>query len=386
MARVLILNANCVGIGTYHRAFNFGRALAAHDHDVVMMTVSPERMFARTEWRDESGLRVVECPRFLDEALPWHASGPLDITFRTATLLGTAYDLVYAFEYQPNVSLPVAVGRCFRKFRLVSDWCDWHAGAAYYFGGKRWAHAIDRVFEEWIRHKADHVTVINRVLYDRARSIGIPEERLTIVREGVDTERFKAYDQGEARDRLNLPRDSIIVGTIKDAAPGHEVLAEAVHLAARRLTNLRLMVVGHEPPRIRAACEDLGIEDRLILPGRVSDEDLPYYLASCDVLALPLEDTLANRGRWPHKLGDMVASARPVVTSPGGEFPELLGANECVRLVPFDADSFSEGILDVLNSPTAALDMAGRGRRFACDHLNWSEIGREVNRVVEAIA
>jgi len=60
-----------------------------------------------------------------------------------------------------------------------------------------------------------------------------------------------------------------------------------------------------------------------VLPGRVADEDLPWYLACADVLALPLEDTLINRGRWPHKLGtwpqphDRLSRARAGSSPPG---------------------------------------------------------------------
>ena len=102
----------------------------------------------------------------------------------------------------------------------------------------------------------------------------------------------------------------------------------------------------------------------MIVPGRVSDEDLPRYLAACDVLALPLEDNLTNRGRWPHKLGDMIAAQRPVIVSRGGEFPELLESRGCALVVDFDAAAFARGIDRVIAQHTSFREMARRGRAF----------------------
>src|SRR5512146_2512445 len=197
--RILLLNANRSGAVTTHRAPELARRLAAGDHQVTLMTVSNTKRFTTTIRTEPSGLRVIECPNWLDEMLPWHASGPLDILRRVWEIIVNRYDVVYAFEYQPNVSVPACLTRFVKRFVLISDWCDWHAGAAYHFGGRAWAHAIDRRFEEFIRHRADHLTVINQVLRNRALSIGIPEDRITVVYEGVDPEYIRPMDRSSVR-------------------------------------------------------------------------------------------------------------------------------------------------------------------------------------------
>lgn len=385
MSKILILNANRAGIGTYHRALNFGRALACAGNDVKMITISVDRRFTSKSWRDQSGLEIVEGPNLFDALLPWHASGPLDIALRTKEIIGGHYDLVYAFEYQPNVSFPVAIGRLFRKFPVISDWCDWHAGAAYQFGGRRWAHAIDRVFEEWIRRKANHVTVINNVLLERALAIGIHRDRITVIHEGTDVRHIKPHDRSQSRSHVGLPANAFIVGTIKDSRRAHEILLEAIGMLSHSIPNIHLFIVGESPEGVRQGAEQFGVGNRVTLPGRVTDEALPHYLASADVLALPLEDTLTNRGRWPHKLGDMIAAQRPVVTCAAGQFPELLCARGCARLAAFSPDAFRDAILDLATNPIESEAMALRGREFAVNELSWDLIGAQVARVVEMV-
>jgi glycosyltransferase involved in cell wall biosynthesis len=115
----------------------------------------------------------------------------------------------------------------------------------------------------------------------------------------------------------------------------------------------------------------------------VSDADLPRYLAACNVLALPLEDNLTNRGRWPHKLGDMIAAQRPVVASRGGEFPALLEARDAACLVEHSASAFAEAIAAIVARPEAYAAMARRGRELIERELNWDIIGARLVEVVE---
>lgn len=383
MARILVLNANRAGIGTYHRAFHFGRQLAFRGHSVTMFAVSPDRRWRALERRDNSGLRVVESPNVLNKILPWHASGPLDILLRLREIWRGHYDLVYAFEYQPNISLPVFLLAPWRRFRLISDWCDWHAGASYVFGGRTWAHAIDRVFEERIRHRAQRVSTISNTLRERALSIGVPEGRIMLIREGVDTDYMRPMDQAACRDRLGVPGGVSVVATIRDAPAGVELLVRAVAEASRTLGEIRLLHIGHVPTDVVRLAREHGLEGNLITPGRVSDADLPRYLACADALALPLEDTLTNRARWPHKLGDMIAAGRPVLTGPGGEFPELLRERSAAVVLPFTVPAYAQAIIDVVRNPQAYAPMVANARELAQKELDWSVIGEQVYRLAQ---
>lgn len=369
--KILMLNANRAGIGTYHRALHFGRELARRHHQVTLMTVSNTSRFRAEVRQDSERFTIVEGPNWLDELLPWHASGPLEIWLRVRELWTGNYDVVYAFEYQPNIALPVGIARRFRRFTLVSDWCDWHAGASYHFGGYRWAHAIDRYFEERIRHRADFVTTINRTLHDRARSIGIDAERLAIIGEGVDPTYITPMDRRVARRELGLAETGPIVGTIRDADLSTAMLCDAVKL----VPGVRLIVIGSKPEKAIEHAARAGVSDRVIATGRVTDDTLPKYLAAADVLALPLEDNLVNRGRWPHKLGDMLAAQRPVVISRGGEFSELVEQRDCGLVVDYTADSFAHAIADVLARPDHHEPIARRGRALIETELNWDVIG-----------
>jgi glycosyltransferase involved in cell wall biosynthesis len=117
--------------------------------------------------------------------------------------------------------------------------------------------------------------------------------------------------------------------------------------------------------------------------GWVSDEDLPLWLAASDVLVLPLREDLRNRGRWPHKLGDMAAAERAVIVSKAGEFPERLIYDGGALAADWSPTSFATAIGRLLEDKEFRSGVAKRGRQFALRELDWAPIGDSLARLVQ---
>ena len=147
--------------------------------------------------------------------------------------------------------------------------------------------------------------------------------------------------------------------------------------------HVHLLVIGSAPEIVLEQARRAGVADRVHAPGRVGDTDLPRYLAACDALVLPLEDNLTNRGRWPHKLGDMIAAQRPVIVSRGGEFPALLERQAAAVIADHTPTAFARAIAEVVAEPARFAAMARRGRELIEQRLNWDVIGGELERAVE---
>lgn len=89
------------------------------------------------------------------------------------------------------------------------------------------------------------------------------------------------------------------------------------------------------------------------------------YLSACDVLALPLSDTIANRGRWPSKVNEYVAVGRPTVACDVGDVAGLLRDNDIGLLVQPEAGEFADRIDELLDDPARAEAMGDRAREVA---------------------
>src|SRR6476660_2672966 len=97
--RVLLIVFNMVGRGTYRRAYEFGRHLAADGHSVSLLATAP-RGRLRVAAHTVDGVEVVESPDLLSGSL---RSGwdPFNTMTRIRWIAGLRIDVVHAFETRP---------------------------------------------------------------------------------------------------------------------------------------------------------------------------------------------------------------------------------------------------------------------------------------------
>ncbi len=393
--KILTLNSNLRQIGTYGRCFYFSRELARYGHDVTMITVSPDSKFGvrsyfvreyRSEYAEPSAMgpwvRMIEAPNLGYKWLPGWGSGPLDIAERIRRILTEDYDVVYGFEYQPNVSWPVYLTRLLKPYTFYSDWCDWHSGSANWLRGYKWAHRIDGFFEDHIRFLAQRVTVTSRVLFQRARSIGIPEDRIDWIPQGIDTDYCRPFPKQESRLRFGLSADRPIVLAVREGTMVHEVRVFSHVL--KRMPEALLIVVGNVPNEARRLSKELAIEHSVHWTGWVSDEEYPQYIACADVCFLPKDRTYKNsHANWTGKFLDYLACGRPAVVNDIGEEGAMLRENEVGVLSGDSDDEFADTIVALLKDEERAACMGANARRLMVEKWDWRMHGERIAKVVE---
>jgi len=143
-----------------------------------------------------------------------------------------------------------------------------------------------RVVQRMLYRRADCVVVSNPVLAAQSPLLK-HTKRVAVIPFGIDIDRFAAPPAADARvaalvARSTAPR-ALFVGRLV-YYKGLHVLLEAM-----RAWPGSLIVVGTGPleAELKRRAEALGVADRVIWAGRVSDEDLPAYYAAADVFVLP---------------------------------------------------------------------------------------------------
>jgi glycosyltransferase involved in cell wall biosynthesis len=126
------------------------------------------------------------------------------------------------------------------------------------------------------------------------------------------------------RDRLNIPRDALVVGLVGSLNWNRRVgytygleLVKAIETVKR--PDIVVCVVGDGSGRERLAeMAGDGLGTRVILPGRVPPEDVMDYLSAFDVGSLPQSVDGVGSFRYTIKLSEYLAAELPTVT---GEIP-----------------------------------------------------------------
>jgi L-malate glycosyltransferase len=235
-----------------------------------------------------------------------------------------------------------------------------------------WQHRVQKVCLRLADHIIVNAEAIKRDLLNR----GYRTERLTVIPNGIDCERFLVPHTGQTvRRELNIPPDAPVVGVLARLTriKGHEYFIRAAALIAARVPQVRLLIVGDTNvnkeyrAELKQLTMKLGLQDRVIFTGfRLDVSELLPVLSVSVLPSLGLEG-LSN------SLLESMAAGLPVVATRVGGSPEIVEDGVCGLLVPpADAEALAGAICRLLEDKALAnrLGQAARQRVLSCYSLD----------------
>ena len=224
---------------------------------------------------------------------------------------------------------------------------------------RKWHLRLARLTDRFV---ARHVCV-SQAVADFAQGSGrLPVNKLVVIANGVDLERFARAVPVNLRE-LGVPvgrRVITFVGRL-DAQKG---LGWLLHMASKFFAQFNqhdLLVVGQGPARedLERMVKELGIDRWVRFAGWRAD--VPAILASSDVLVLP--------SRWegmPNVVLEAMAAGKPVVACDVEGVSELLGPWADAQVVPpGDAEAFLDRLAAILEDAPLASELGTQNRRRA---------------------
>lgn len=173
-----------------------------------------------------------------------------------------------------------------------------------------------------VRHAAA-VLCVSRDLVRIAEELG-GENRVHLVRNGVDRAIFHPVDQAEARSELGVPLGQLTVVFVGHLIPvkGLPALLRALRILREggQAWNAVLIGEGGQEVELRATAQQFGIGPWVQFLGARSPREIALWLNACDVFCLPSE----SEG-LPNVVIEALACGRNVVGTNAGGIPELVG-------------------------------------------------------------
>jgi teichuronic acid biosynthesis glycosyltransferase TuaC len=192
--------------------------------------------------------------------------------------------------------------------------------------------------------------------------LGAPPDKVTVLRNGVDTALFRPVDRDMARAALGLVRPTLIsVGLLIDRKGHHRVIE-----AMTQLPEMDLIIVGEGPERSRlsALIERLGLTNRVRLLGARPHAELPMLYGAADALVLA-----SSREGWANVLLESMACGTPVVASNIWGNPEVVQAPEAGVIAQ---ENTPDGIASAVRGLFAHRPARAMTRAYA-ERFSWDE-------------
>ena len=207
--------------------------------------------------------------------------------------------------------------------------------------------------------RAQALVAVSDDLAKRMISLGeLEPDRVHVLRNGVDLDRFCPGDRATARRALGLPETGPLI-----LAVGLLIPRKAFHLAARALSHLpdaKLVLVGEGPQRRRIAAAAPG---RCHFLGSLPPDEVALAYRACNVLVLP-----STWEGWPNVVNEALASGLPVVASAVGSLPEILADPAVGAVVPQgELDPMVAALERFLHEPPEPGRVVAFGRRYSWD-------------------
>lgn len=184
-----------------------------------------------------------------------------------------------------------------------------------------------RRFAAWTQRtawrRADHALPVTKVLADYLRREGVAEERILVIPNGVDTERFAALPERQsAKQRLGLG-GRLVLGFTGFVRPwnGLDRVIDLLAVSGASL-DLHLLLVGDGPARaeLEQRARQAGVGDRMTITGVVPREQVGKYLAAFDIALQPGVTAYAS----PLKLFEYMAAELPIIAPDTSNVREIL--------------------------------------------------------------
>lgn len=217
--------------------------------------------------------------------------------------------------------------------------------------------------------------------YTQALSMGVPAERVSLIRNGVDTTVFTPDRSGhELRNAINVPRDTPLIGFVGrlDHEKGPDLFLRAAEYVHHLLPNVHFVIVGDGPMRkqLYNMCVHLRLKRQVHFAG--------WWTNTANIY--PALDLLVHTSRSDGTslvLLEAMSCACPVVALGVGGVPEIIENESTGLLVGIhDWEDVGIRIIQLLKQPERLRSM-GTAARARMQQL--FDLGTNIRRTTEVL-
>ncbi|MBP6975657.1 MAG: glycosyltransferase family 4 protein [Candidatus Moranbacteria bacterium] len=219
---------------------------------------------------------------------------------------------------------------------------------------------------------------------------GVNSHKCFVIPNGVETERFTSKRN---RDRLETILCRSLEGKIVLLTLGRLAKRKGVawfihHVLPQLNGNILYVVAGSGPEElaIRAAIRETNLDTRVILLGRVSQDDVLTLLNSSDIFVQPNIHVSGDMEGFGIAVIEAGSAGLPVVASDLEGLRDAIQQGENGFLVkPERADGFIHTINELAENNTERRNFGDRAARFVENTFHWNTVTKEYIRTLTKI-
>ncbi|MCG2831509.1 MAG: glycosyltransferase family 4 protein [Desulfobacteraceae bacterium] len=196
---------------------------------------------------------------------------------------------------------------------------------------------------------AEHVISVCDALKQEMVALGINDDKISVIPNGVDSKQFYPVDKSKARKKLSLPINKKIILSVGSLIPrkGFHVIIDAFPKLLQEDSNSYLYIIGegYFRPSLERQIEALNLTQHVTLVGECPNTELKFWYSAADVFCLA-----SSREGWANVIMESLACGTPVVATNVWGAPEILTSTGIGMLVDRTPDAFYNALKRALET------------------------------------
>jgi colanic acid biosynthesis glycosyl transferase WcaI len=376
--------------------------LAAHGHEVTVLTTFPERYLSD---KDATATKMIPI-REKTNGIDVHRLKKLGLPKNVPLLRGLEH-VLYGFQYfmhgrdlsrhdvviaySPPLPLAISAVELARRWRgsSITNVQDLYPQSAVDLEllKNRWLIGFGRQMEQWIYLHANAITVYSEGNRDYVIKHGGDPKKTHVIPNWIDLEKYNCRPLNNSFRSSYSLEDAFILsyaGIMGFAQGLGDILRAAVRLE-REIPNFTLVLVGSgvESPKLMRLSEEMGLKKARFIP-HLPEKEYIALLQASDVSLVTLSRKLRTPV-VPGKLSCIMAVGRPAAcsiasTCDAQKIVEGSGSGVCVDAG--DPDALAEAVLRLYRNPAMRDEMGRNGRIYAESHFDRTRCIEQYDRLL----
>lgn len=274
------------------------------------------------------------------------------------------YDVIHGVEDAGVIALMIGkLTGAKVVFEKHSDSASYKASGAM----KRLLLGLYTSVERTVVKRVDRIVCTGPGLTEIVKAMSPRGEAVTI----YDVPSSLAEPNQEKADKLRSKGKTVccFVGSFA-SYQGIDLLMESIAIASKKESRLEFWIIGGTKEEISEKLEYLknaGVEaDACKFIGKVSPDELPTYLAACDIMLSPRVSGVNT----PLKLFDYMKVGKPIVAT-DNDANRLILDDTVAKFVSVEAPAFAGAIVDLSRAPDSMRDMGGKALALIRDKYGY---------------
>jgi len=242
------------------------------------------------------------------------------------------------------------------------------------------------LIESRLAAAADMVFTLSQTMKDELIRRKVPADKITLLPNCCDPDTFRPRPRDlTLAAQHDLPEDVPVIGYVGSFVDyeGLDDLTRACVQLRQQGQQFRLVLVGASDgplvERIRKIAAEGGLEDWLILPGRVPHDQVEAWYSLIDIAPFPRKPVTVTELVTPLKPLEAMAMEKAVIMSSVGAMAEMV--EDGVTGLVFQkgsAQALAGALTRVLADPELSSTLGRQARAFVVAERTWAKMGERV--------